>query len=177
MGTYTELNIGVRLRHDTPTKVIDILRYMLNEENAVKPDILPDHALFNTQRWHFMLVSDSSYFDGRTDSSMEFSGSVYELNVRCNLKNYDDEIIKFLDFISPYIKYEGFIGYTRWEYIEDPTLIYKEGGRIKFKVPDYSMEEEHGYVIYRPDGYAILYPDPVRPDDVLEIRWEEPNNE
>lgn len=171
MGMYTELNIGVRLSQHTPANVIDIINYMLDNEHLVPPSDLPNHPLFETQRWHFMLISDSCYFEGRTDSSMTYAGSSYELNVRCNLKNYDDEIIKFLDFINPYIKYNGFIGYTRWECVEDPTLIYKEGGRIKFKEPDPSTDEEAcGYTIYRPNGYTILHPDPVRPDDVLELK-------
>ena len=73
-----------------------------------------------------MLVSDSYYFDSRTDSSMIMNtiSKRYELNVRCNLKNYDYEISLFLNFIQPYLNTNGFIGYTRYEEHENPMLIY-----------------------------------------------------
>lgn len=123
MGMYTELNIGVSLRSDTPENVIDILKYMLGDINNVETT---DHPLFSTQRWAFMLRCDSYYFDGRTDSSMERDDidHEYKLNVRCNLKNYDNEIDLFLDFIRPYLETNGFLGYKRYEEFDDPTLIY-----------------------------------------------------
>jgi len=125
MGVYTELNIGVDLALSTPGNVIKILDYMLGDEEV---DVeIPDHPLFQTERWRYMLRSDSSYFDGRTDSSMvrDAVTGVYALNVRCNLKNYDGEISKFLDFIFPYVRTYGFIGYTRYEEFELPYLIWR----------------------------------------------------
>lgn len=134
MGMYTELNIGVSLMSDTPDNVIDILRYMLSDGDKVET---PDHPLFSTQRWHFMLVSGSYYFDGRTDSSMEHDSvdHEYKLNVRCNLKNYDNEIDLFLDFIQPYLETEGFLGYKRYEEDDNPTLIYNNSytDRIEYR--------------------------------------------
>ena len=126
MGMYTELNIGVNLNKNTPDKVIKILNYMLegNDDNDEINGI--NHPLFSTDRWRWMLVSDSYYFDSRTDSSMtkDSISKCYELNVRCNLKNYDNEISLFLNFIQPYLDTDGFIGYTRYEEYENPTLIY-----------------------------------------------------
>ena len=131
MGMYTELNIGVDLAPSTPDNVIKILDYMLGDEE-VDVDI-PDHPLFQTEGWRYMLVSDSYYFDGRTDSSMVRGAvtGVYALNVRCNLKNYDGEISKFLDFIFPYVITYGFIGYTRYEEFELPYLIWRGKDRIR----------------------------------------------
>ena len=86
MGMYTELNIGVNLTPPTPDSVIEVLNYMLgNKEDVVE---VPDHPLFQTERWRYMLRSGSYYFDGRTDSSMARNSITkeYELNVRCNLK-------------------------------------------------------------------------------------------
>lgn len=131
MGMYTELNIGVDLAPSTPDSVIKVLNYMLgNEEVDVET---PDHPLFQTERWRYMLGSDSYYFDGRTDSSMvrDAVTGVYALNVRCNLKNYDGEISKFLDFIFPYVITYGFIGYTRYEEFELPYLIWRGKDRMR----------------------------------------------
>lgn len=134
MGMYTELNLGVRFRKDTPQNIIDILKYMLSEfpMEYNKPQ-LPDHPLFKTDRWTFMLNSESYYFDGHTDSSIQYDDicDSYFLNVRCNLKNYKREIEHFLNFIQPYLYTDGFLGYMRYEEEDDPTLIYNEKSRIK----------------------------------------------
>lgn len=47
--------------------------------------------------------------------------------------NYDSEIKHFLDWLAPYIETNGFIGYTKYEEFEDPTLIYIEDDRAVFK--------------------------------------------
>lgn len=125
MGMYTELNIGVNLSSETPKNIIDILEYMLgdNENDEIETT---SHPLFLTDRWRYMLRCDSYYFDSRTDSSMSKDDITkrYELNVRCNLKNYDNEIDFFLNFIQPYLDTYGFLGYTRYEEYDEPTLIY-----------------------------------------------------
>ena len=126
MGMYTELNIGVNLRSDTPENIVKILKYMLRDDDVDEDVTTTDHPLFETVRWQRMLRCDSYYFDGHTDSSIlrDEGSDEYELNVRCNLKNYDNEIQQFLDFIRPYLETEGFLGYYRYEEWEHPTLIY-----------------------------------------------------
>jgi hypothetical protein len=51
------------------------------------------------------------------------------------LKNYALEIENFLDFISPYVETDGFIGYYRYEESENPALIYIDNGTLKYKNP------------------------------------------
>lgn len=135
MGMYTELNIGVSLRSDTPSNVVDILRYMLGDD--IDNVETTDHPLFSTHRWAMMLRCDSYYFDGRTDSSMvrDDVDHEYKLNVRCNFKNYNNEIVLFMDFIHPYLETEGFLGYERYEEEADPVLIYNDvyTNRIEYK--------------------------------------------
>lgn len=134
MGMYTELNIGVRI-YPIPT-VVQKLNYMLGEDTE---DVHIEHPLFTDQtRWKYMLLSDSYYFDGKSDSKLFIDNlypdePMYFLNVRCNLKNYKEEIEKFMDWLCPYIETEGFLGYKRYEEDDDPTLIYKENGEIIYK--------------------------------------------
>lgn len=134
MGMYTELNIGVRIC-PTPA-VMQKLNYMLGKD--IK-DVHIDHPLFTDQtRWKYMLLSDSYYFDGKADSklfvdNLYLDEPMYFLNVRCNLKDYNEEIEKFMDWLCPYIETEGFLGYKRYEECDDPTLIYKENGEIIYK--------------------------------------------
>jgi hypothetical protein len=126
MGMYTELVYNSELKTDIPKSVIDIINYMLGDRES-KPET-PDHELFHTTRWDFMLTCDSYYFDADTNSTLRFDeiSGTYYLNIRCNFKNYDGEIDLFIDWIRPYIdKFEGeLLGFYRFETSEDPTIIY-----------------------------------------------------
>lgn len=133
MGMYTELVLGIEVEDNE--KVIQTLKYML-DETEYKPEW--EHELFKTDRWEYMLRCDSYYFDGQTDSKLVTDDlykdkPMYYLNVRCNLKNYDGEIRKFLDWLCPYIKTYGFLGYERYEECEDPTLIYRTDNGIEYR--------------------------------------------
>lgn len=123
MGMYTELVCAFELKKDTPKEIVDILKYMVDE--GEEPVENPNHPLFETDRWHFMLTSNSYYFDGDTTSTVRKDHIAETIvTIRCNLKNYDDEIEKFIDWIKPYSNTRGFIGYKRYEQDEHPELIY-----------------------------------------------------
>ena len=137
MGMYTEINIGVKLyKKAIKDGVVDILEYMTDWDNT-KAIELPNHPLFETPRWDIMLKCGSAYFMGQPDSKV--IRSKYDpdediwLNVRSNLKNYDYEIELFLDWIQPYIKYDEFIGYMRYEEFERPILIYNTDKGIELQ--------------------------------------------
>ncbi len=126
MGMYTELHYNAELKSNVPEDVIEILRYMIgNTENKPKT---PKHDLFGDTRWHCMLQGDSYYFDADTCSTLRYDSisNSYFLCIRCNMKNYNDEISLFIDWIRPYIrKDEGdFLGFSRYEESETPDLIY-----------------------------------------------------
>jgi len=126
MGMYTELNFNSELKKDTPENIITILKCMI--DGSFYEDELPDHNFFKTNRWDWMLQSDSYYFDAKTESKLvKEEGKIY-LRIQCNLKNYDREIEEFLDWIMPYCDKEvgDYLGHSRYEESEEPTLIYKE---------------------------------------------------
>ena len=126
MGMYTELHYNAELKSNVPEDVIEILRYMIGNTET-KPKT-PKHDLFGDTRWSSMLQSDSYYFDADTFSTLRYDNiSVsYFLCIRCNLKNYQNEISLFTDWIRPYIrKNKGdFLGFFRYEESEEPSLIY-----------------------------------------------------
>jgi hypothetical protein len=128
MGMYTEFHFNSELKRETPKEVIEILKYMVGERE-VEPETKPKHELFSdNNRWRFMLTSDSYYFDADTNSTLKKDDMTkdYYLCIRCNLKNYHQEIQKFIDWIMPYLeKYDGeFIGFYRYEENDYPTLIH-----------------------------------------------------
>lgn len=126
MGMYTELHYNAELKRDIPDGVLTILRFMLGGTKQ-EPET-PDHELFGCTRWRGMLRSDSYYFDADTSSTLRYNdiSQSYYLCIRCNLKNYSNEIENFVDWIRPYInKQDGdFLGFSRYEESETPTLIY-----------------------------------------------------
>jgi hypothetical protein len=129
MGMYTEFHFNVELKEDTPKKVINILKKMVKDNDIVIHN-LPEHDFFKTSRWEWMLCSDSYYFDADTHSTIrEDASNTHYLCVRCNLKNYDNEIELFLNWINKYLAYYGgeFLGFYRYEEDDIPTLInYKQ---------------------------------------------------
>lgn len=130
MGMYTELVLGVNLNRETPAEVIDVLKFMVGDSET-EPNPLPAHPLFSCFRWKYMLQCGSYYFAGGTHTAMNqdsVSGG-WSISIRCNLKNYESEIEKFVDWIKPYIgkPYEGeFMGYMRYEESEEPTLLFNK---------------------------------------------------
>lgn len=123
---YTEFHFNAELKADVPQNVLDILRFMLKKTD-ICPE-LPPHPLFETERWKRMLMSDSYCFSADTHSTLRFDNitNSYYLCVRCNLKNYDNEIGKFTDWIMPYLgEPDGnFLGFSRYEENEQPNLIF-----------------------------------------------------
>ena len=114
MGMYTELVCAFNLRKDVPQNVIDILQYMTMTRSGENLNFqLPDHPLFSTARWSTMLCCDSFYFPGESHSQLEYDSIIgWWMTIRCNLKNYDNEIQKFIDWVRPYMDTNGFIGYA-----------------------------------------------------------------
>ncbi len=130
MGTYTEFHFNVELRKDTPYEVYRILEYMtgqLGEGGFTLPDI--DLFQNKESRWRFMLNTDSYYYPSKTKSTIfkdDQFGCPY-LNIKCNFKNYEDEIEKFLAWICPYVvaddaQYLGHIAQPEC----DPMFIFYE---------------------------------------------------
>lgn len=133
MGMYTELMLGVSFKSDTPENIIEILKGMCNYEEGDEilykmefDSLLPDHPLFSTSRWTWMLRSGSYYFDALNVCELVYDdiSASYYLTVITNLKNYTGEIEEFIDWITPYVDTQGFAGYKRYEESEHPTLIY-----------------------------------------------------
>lgn len=128
MGMYTELVMAAELREDVPKQVVEELQYMLYGEGNFAD---------RTPRWRTMLRTDSYYFPGDTRSTLRYddiSRSWY-LTIRCNLKNYDDDIVVFLDWIGPYLNEDtgaesGFMGYVRYEEDDMPSLLFLQEGVV-----------------------------------------------
>lgn len=130
MGMYTEFVFASELKRDLPSEVEQVLKTMTEGYGFDELLIIPDHDFFKCDRWTMLFTCDSYYFDGKTSASFEYDNisKSYYLTVRSNLKNYDSEIEKFLQWIKPYLDIYGnkFLGYYMYEEYESPTLIYSD---------------------------------------------------
>jgi len=136
MGMYTELHMNVILKHETPWPVIQALSYMCGncEQNDDGYYIQENHVLFDLdktgKRWKQMLKNDCAYFPFKNGTKFRFDTyyGTWFLEIKCSLKNYQNEIQKFIDWIMPHVLVEGkedgyMLGYYRYENNALPTII------------------------------------------------------
>jgi hypothetical protein len=128
MGMYTELIFGAELKKETPKEVIEALKYMLGEIETKPTNFpLPDGRcewLFQSASYYFAINNsvNKMWFDDIDNR--------WHLSTRSNIKNYEQEIQTFLEWIKPYI--DGGSGrrnmYALVIYEEDnePTIYYME---------------------------------------------------
>ena len=130
MGMYTELIFSAELKSDLPEQVVNVIQYMCDGKN--QPDILPEHDFFKTNRWRYLFTMSSCYFVDTI--SPVFRRDKYDddwrLSTRSNLKNYDGEIEKFLDWIKQYITggcgFRNYYAIVCYEEQDEPTIYYME---------------------------------------------------
>lgn len=122
---YTEIYINVDLKKDTPDDVIKVLKAMcrmLPDQEC--SEVLVDYP----PRWEYMFYSGSYYTPDTYCHSLTFDDITNKCSLlgKGDIKNYQDEIEKFFEWIIPYV--DGcpgeFIGYSRYEESLKPTLIY-----------------------------------------------------
>ena len=130
MGMYSEIYVKAVLKKDVDDNVVNIIKYMLGIDYVELEDLtIPSQSLFETDRWGSMLRSSSYYHMPYTVKLFEYNAisENYYLVVRSDFKNYQGEIGKFFDWITPYIVKDGdktFIGYSLYEEDDEPKLYY-----------------------------------------------------
>jgi hypothetical protein len=127
MGMYTELVLKCEIKKDTPPDVIAVLRHLFADDNI--PATLPEHEFFKCGAWSRIGSCSSFYHHPRpvNDYNTESSFQAARIFSRSDLKNYDGEIEKFIDWVSPYLDCdeEQCIGWSWYEECDSPMLIYK----------------------------------------------------
>ena len=101
MGHQTELILNATIRDDLPLEVKKIIDYLFNRSTQ-EPDVLPSHNFFECRGWRLIGSSYSAYH-------IPWSVARYSDNcifTRCDFKNRDHMIEKFLDWLLPYIDYD-----------------------------------------------------------------------
>ena len=86
--------------------------------------------------WCGMLQGSSAYFSYNAHSEYEIDrwGNTY-LTIKCNIKNYKNELQEFLSYLHSSIKaVDGdFLGFIRYEEDQLPTLLIYREDKIEYK--------------------------------------------
>lgn len=140
MGMYTELVLKCEVVDDLPESVKAVLEFLFN--GGKEPAEIPAHDFFKCGRWR-MIGKCSSYYHTPFALSRFSDGHIFS---RSDLKNYDNEIEKFLAWVRPYLdvsEWQDVIGWTWYEKAEEPTLIHANPGH---HAPPQSGGSVHGVV-------------------------------
>lgn len=130
---YTELIFGASLKKETPKEIIDILDWMINSEDLIKSKYpeTPEHEFFKCERWKYLFKMSSYYFGVSDSHSSMWRDSLdteWIISTRSNIKNYDSEIEKFIDWIKPWISggsgYRDMYAISIYEESDEPTIYY-----------------------------------------------------
>ncbi len=130
MGMYTEFVFGVRLKENVPQHIVEMLKVLFGISNRLPEkysdwnDKFPDIRRIPFGGSYYFAVQDS-----HSRLSFDKISNDWTIVIRCNIKNYNNEIQNFIDWISPYIgKGSGansdFLGYTLHEEDEEPHLLW-----------------------------------------------------
>jgi len=123
MGYYTELVLKANVKRELPANVESVLRQLFNDGPEIVTEDLPNHQFFRCQRWSLIGASNSFYHVPWTSS--KYQGRY--IFSRSDMKNYENEIEKFIDWLSPYLdEMDGkCIGWIFGEDDDKPKLLIK----------------------------------------------------
>lgn len=152
MGMYTKLQCNLKLKEDIPQEILETINALNNSEEL---PIKLEHEFFNSPGLSYMFNMCSHYFTGTTNTQLRFNGYQYIWHIDCDLKNYNNEIELFLDWISPYVEAEEneFVGYSMYEENKDsPNLIFYKKGKLEFKEKRMKAKDQ-----FKKLGYKFSY--------------------
>ena len=124
MGMYTELNFACSIKN-APDFVLKTIKKMI-EGDEVDTDWPEETRFFGDSRIYWMFNSASYYHHPVPVNRLENLNGEWFLSARFNIKNYNNEIETFIEWLTPFMSnHEGeFLGYKRYEEDERPSLLF-----------------------------------------------------
>ena len=130
MGMYTELIFGASLEN-LPDHVVEALDYTINYKENVSQEALDFEVEYSLNN----IFNCTSYYFGAhwTKNAFVYDdiGKHWVLSTRANCKNYQSQIEKFIEFITPYVESgsgpNDIFAYVQYEESDFPTIYSKEG--------------------------------------------------
>lgn len=124
MGMYTEIYVNVDLIKDLPEEIFNTLKALCEYDyESMYFQDKPPH-------FPFLFSNGSVYTPNSSCSSLTFDKDLkyWSLLGKGDIKNYNNDIDFFFEWINPYVDLEKgmFIGYSRYEEDSKPTLYFKK---------------------------------------------------
>lgn len=124
MGMYTELIFGASLKQSTPENIIEELKF-LTGLTSYKPKA-------SSLPFELNPLSGASYYFGVSESvtRMRYDeiSKCWVISSRANIKNYENEIESFLEWIKPHIESGSgkreMYAVTMYEEDSEPKIYY-----------------------------------------------------
>lgn len=126
MGMYTELLFKASLKPNIPSPDKEVIDWLFSDDVEWPYNgELPDHPFFECPRW-MSVTRCSSYYHHPASVRSKVDSYIF---CRADLKNYDDEIAQFFDWIIPFLDESPgqVIGWEWYEEDNEPTLIRMPG--------------------------------------------------
>lgn len=128
MGMYTQLYFNATLSKETPKEIIDTIQRMLDpNQSDIQPENLPKGDRVS---WMFR-SGGSAYFGGISGLSSFKYDSLFKkwsLFGVFDIKDYDNEIESFLEWIKPHIEHGAgrrqMYAMMMYEEQSEPTIYY-----------------------------------------------------
>lgn len=129
MGMYTEIRVECDVRADGDA--LTVLRILFDGADEESVDLKAiafnlHHKLFMCDRWAQIGRMGSAYFDTEPSSSLTSLGDgAWRIKSISNIKNYDNEITLFFDWLRPMIigNKGDVIGHSQYESDDEPTIV------------------------------------------------------
>ena len=129
MGMYTEMILGCSFKETLPKVCVDALLYVIRnlEPTENKEEVEKFIKEYDLE----YLMFGSSYYFGVCRSNQKFwydqIRKEWVISVRSNIKNYDGQIQKFLEYLKPYVDSgSGYqldvYAYVQYEEARFPTI-------------------------------------------------------
>lgn len=129
MGDYTEYNIRFQISIAKNKEIVEFLEKWLDKGIFDKDTLsLPQfkHPFFECSRGERLPFSTSAYFPKSGKSGFELTyGGFIDFNIVGSIKNYSNEIQKFVEWVSPFTEgfEDEFMGYSLEDNTNTPNII------------------------------------------------------
>lgn len=121
MSMYTEIYVNVDFAENVSQDIISTIEAMCNGDSA--SEYLKDKP----KRWSYLFNNGSYYTPYTSCANLTYDtvSRQYSLIGKGDIKNYNNEIEEFFEYIKPYVDNSTeFMGYYRYEETKEPTLVY-----------------------------------------------------
>ena len=134
MGMYTEIIFGAELKEDTPNEVIETIYDLITCDNIDEFKYVPEHDFFRLYECFLLKHPGTCFYStfNKSDKPKIFYindiTNRYILQFKAFIRNYNNQIELFLDWIKPFISfgidYQKFYAIVCYEEQKEPTIYY-----------------------------------------------------